>query len=253
MFAPNQADPRVTVDSVLRLETSPGAFRLWLEAYQRHKHPHTEPSVTLSWDDDGTVDLCYYAPDFRIVFTGHMVTPDVLALTKVTYPQRQEDYGQDLLEAVRTTWQASPSLPGFVRVLGDEDLATVLKLRWEESTRALTAEAYLAATILLGSILEGVLLAYVQQHPAEANQAAPAPKKDGKVRPFSEWTLNHLIEVAHHCGWIGTQVKDFSGVLRDYRNLIHPREQVAKGVYPDASTCKMAQLIVEMAVSHLLN
>jgi hypothetical protein len=244
---------RITLDTVLKLDTSPDALKNWLVSYHISQHPEAEPSVWWTPYDSGEINLNYHPPGGRIIFAGRVIGPGILDLTRVSYPQDLEDYFDELLQAIRTRWQSPPSLPDFIRVVEDPNLARVLKRRWQEISRARRAKAYLAATILLGSILEGVLLAHVRQNPREANQATPAPRnRNDEVLPFSRWKLNDLIQVAFDCQWIGTPVKDFSLELRDYRNLIHPREQAQTGTYPDAHTCEIAQLVVEATIGDLL-
>lgn len=144
------------------------------------------------------------------------------------------------------------SYPLFVDLVSDREMANILTLRWLESKRALKAEAYLSTIILLGSILEGVLLDLVQQHPQEASSAWMVlnPKK-GSVPVFDKWPLQELIKVAHKCGWMGRHVGDFSSALREYRNLVHPARQQKENVYPSGRTCKVSFAVVEAALDDL--
>lgn len=142
----------------------------------------------------------------------------------------------------------TPSRFDFVELVQDQNLAEVLAQRWRESLRTFEAEAYLSTIVLLGSILEGVLLDKIQNHPEQANQSKSAPKIS-----FCRWTFRDLIVVAHECGWLDRDVKDYSETLRDYRNFIHPREQLRYQSYPDAGTCKVARTVVEAALDDLAN
>ena len=82
----------------------------------------------------------------------------------------------------------------------------------------------------MGSLLEGMLLAVRQADPAKANQAAAAPKNpEGKVKPFWDWSLPEMINVAHEVGWIGLDVKKPSHSLREFRNLIQTTQGSAFG------------------------
>lgn len=56
--------------------------------------------------------------------------------------------------------------------------------------------AYLATVLLLGSILEGVLMAVIRCHPEEANRSPRSPKAGGRVKPFRDWSPHECIEVA---------------------------------------------------------
>ncbi|GAB3434770.1 hypothetical protein GCM10027569_86230 [Flindersiella endophytica] len=48
-----------------------------------------------------------------------------------------------------------------------------------------------------------------------------------------------MINVAHEDGWIQIDAKEFAHVVRDYRNLVHPRHQLSKGLEPDRDTVAM--------------
>ena len=76
----------------------------------------------------------------------------------------------------------------------------------------------------MGSILEGLLLHEVEYHPASASQARRSPKDPitGKPKPFHEWGLSVLIDVAHELGWLEGDVSRFSHALRESRNTVHP-------------------------------
>jgi len=143
--------------------------------------------------------------------------------------------------------------PDFYALVQDPTLAEILEKRWLEIQKCLDSDAYLAAIILMGSLLEGMLLSVVTRNPKQANQAAGAPKdaKIGKVKPFGKWTLSDLINVAHECGWLQRDVKDFSHELRDYRNMVHPWHQRAKNFHPDDDTCKICWDVVRAAIADL--
>lgn len=144
-------------------------------------------------------------------------------------------------------------IPDFTKIIRDPSLENILISRWKETIRCIESEAYLSAIIMMGSILEGVLLAVIHANPKEANTAKSAPK-DSKfdVKKFWEWTLSEMIEVAHEVGWIKGDVRQFSHSLRDYRNMVHPWHQRAKGEIPDEDTCKICWHVVVAAINDLI-
>ncbi|WP_417763737.1 hypothetical protein [Shewanella sp.] len=71
------------------------------------------------------------------------------------------------------------------------------------------------------------------------------------MKNFANWKLAEMIDVAHHVGWLGLGVKKFSHSLREFRNLIHPYEQMATRMNPDADTCGISWLVVQAAVNDL--
>lgn len=149
--------------------------------------------------------------------------------------------------ARKTTYPA----PNFGALVNDVDLVRVLSQRWAEANIAFEGGAYLLTVIALGSILEGVLLAKAQQNPADANRANAAPndRDTGKPLPFGQWSLSDLINVAHECGWLQKQYRDFSHVVRDYRNFVHPNEERRQGITVDANTCRVVWEVVSAALS----
>lgn len=99
--------------------------------------------------------------------------------------------------------------PAFLTLQLEPGLGEILSDRWEQTQRCLNTEAYLAATIIMGSLLEGMLLSVLQKFPKEANTCTVAPidPKTGKVKHFAEWTLSDMINVAHEADWIDFDVK----------------------------------------------
>ena len=144
--------------------------------------------------------------------------------------------------------------PDFSRMVGAGPLADILAFRWEEARRCESAEAHLSAVVMMGSILEGALLFKVERNPSAANCAKAAPKKaDGKTKPFREWGLSALIDVAHETGWLQVDVTRFSHALRESRNIVHPFMQRAQGgETPDGDTCAICWEVVKAAVADLM-
>jgi hypothetical protein len=144
-------------------------------------------------------------------------------------------------------------IPNFSIIVDDSSLDEILKSRWKETVKCIESEAYLSGIIMMGSILEGILLSVIHQHPLKANQAKSSPKdKQGKVKKFEEWTLSDMIDVAHELEYIKGDVRQFSHALRDYRNMVHPWYQRAKGDSPDEDSCKICWQVVCAAVNDLI-
>lgn len=142
--------------------------------------------------------------------------------------------------------------PDFRALSLEPGLGEVLENRWNEAQKCMNAEAYLSATINMGSMLEGVLLSVINKNPAEANRSSIAPKdKLGKNKHFGDWSLSEMINVAHDLKWIDLDVKRYSHALREFRNLIHPYQQWMEKTNPDIDTCKMNWLVVQAAVNDL--
>lgn len=146
------------------------------------------------------------------------------------------------------------SPPDFNRLVNDSSLAEILAFRWDEAQRCVEAGAYLAAVVMMGSILEGVLLHQAERNIATANQAKAAPKEKstGKPRPIHEWGINSLIDVAHEVGWLQGDMKRFSHALRESRNIVHPYMQRLLNESPDHDTCAICWQVVRAGVADVL-
>ena len=143
--------------------------------------------------------------------------------------------------------------PDFYRLVQDDSLADVLSFRWREAEKCVNAEAYLAAVVMMGSILEGVLLNKFEHNLEVGNRAKSSPKdgKTGKPKPVHEWGLSSMVDVAHEVGWLQGDVKRFSHALRESRNLVHPYVQRLYDEVPDEDTCSICWPVVQAAVSDL--
>jgi hypothetical protein len=136
------------------------------------------------------------------------------------------------------TSQSPTDLPPTFAAVSDPVMRQILSRRWSECVACLGAGAPLAATVMMGGMLESLFLARVNR---ESNQAAifisKAAPKDGKTqkpKSLREWGLSDYIAVAHELKWISKAASDVSGVLREYRNYIHPTKEL--GIQSSLST-----------------
>ncbi len=142
------------------------------------------------------------------------------------------------------------SIPNIEKLPIEQAVTIVMRRRLEEARIALGAGAHLSVIFLCGSVLEGVLLGAAQRNPAKFNQANASPKSaDGVVRKFHDWTLAQFIDVACEIGILKPDVKKFSHGLRDYRNYIHPYEEMASGFTPDEHTAKVCFQVLKAALA----
>jgi hypothetical protein len=144
-----------------------------------------------------------------------------------------------------------PNLSKLTTIL--PPLEEIIQARWLEAQRCQHAEAFLAAVILMGSILEALLLARALTAPSTAYQARSAPKdKAGKPYPLQEWKLAALIDAAVELGWLKMDRGKFSHALRESRNVVHPWQHAAlKGDF-DEATCKTCWHVLNASVEDLL-
>ena len=135
----------------------------------------------------------------------------------------------------------------------DINVTDIVKARISEVDICVRNNAPLSAIFLIGSILEGILLGVATAYPQVFNQAqcAPKDKDSGKTRRFPEWTLNNFIEVAAEIGVLKQDVKKFSHVVRDFRNYIHPYQQMASHFSPDKETALICFQVLKAAICQI--
>ena len=144
------------------------------------------------------------------------------------------------------------AVPSIQKMAIDAQVVPIIEARLNEARVALQAGAYLSVIFLCGSVLEAALLGAAQQTPAGFNQAHAAPKtRNGAPKPFHEWNLAQMIDVACEVGVLKVDVKKFSHGLRDFRNYIHPYEQMASGFTPDEHTAKVCFQVLKAALASL--
>ncbi len=134
----------------------------------------------------------------------------------------------------------------------DSSLIPILDNRLKEASLCLNSGASLGSIFLCGSILEGILLGVAIRYPQKFNQASASPKdKNGKVKPFHEWTLAQFIDTACELGLLKLDIKKFSQSLRDFRNYIHPYQQLTTNFHPDKHTAKICYQVLKAAIANL--
>jgi len=108
-----------------------------------------------------------------------------------------------------------------------------------EAKKAAKVRAYYAACVLVGSALEGSLLAMCTLRSTEVENyvagLAPGPRPP---RAAQDWSLNQLLAVASALQWLPARrnkysrrrLVDWAHLVRELRNLVHPGKHVRE--YP---------------------
>ncbi|MGI5132966.1 hypothetical protein ACQEVB_39630 [Pseudonocardia sp. CA-107938] len=119
---------------------------------------------------------------------------------------------------------AAPELRQTIRGLVFQPVvADVLIARLDEVEAARRARAFLLAVVGTGSFIEGLLDEILRS-------------RDKETRAQNSTTLQWLLKRAHTLGWIEHDALTFNGYVREYRNFVHPREQLANNFSPDDDT-----------------
>lgn len=166
----------------------------------------------------------------------------------------------DRLTGKKTKAQEAPTVDGFLdrefsfpnigKLPIDSQVVPVVESRLKEARLALKAGANLSVIFLCGSVLEAVLLGAAQKEPAGFNTAKASPKlKNGDVKKFHEWSLAQFIDVSCEIGFLKPDIKKFGHGLRDFRNYIHPYQQLVSGFTPDQHTAKVCFQVLKAALA----
>ena len=142
-------------------------------------------------------------------------------------------------------------LPNIQRLPIESLAVPIIQARLKEAQACLSVGAHLSVILQCGSVLEGILLGAAQKEPERFNRSNASPKneRDGKVKGFPEWSLSEFINVAQDIGLLKPDVQKFSHGLRDFRNYIHPYQQMNSGFTPDEHTAKVCLQVLKAALA----
>lgn len=133
----------------------------------------------------------------------------------------------------------------------ENNMIPIIKSRYHESLQCLNNKSPLAVIFLCGSTLEGILLGAAMKNSAEFTSSPSAPKRNGIVTNITTWTLAELINVACDIKILGKDIKEFSHALRDFRNYIHPNQQLLSQFTPDNHTARICIQVLRAAIANL--
>lgn len=167
--------------------------------------------------------------------------------------------GIDKLNELKSPHPAQASQPDYVdfdlpdlSFVHDPEVRSVLDRNALELQHASSAGLYTAAIVLVGAIAEGVLYDAIvaRKQTAMASPKAPKNKNGIVVDPETDgWNFYAYIEVAEDLRLFReTTKKMLHGTVRDFRNMIHPKVQVSKGLKPDGPEMKSAVAWLEAVI-----
>lgn len=129
----------------------------------------------------------------------------------------------------------------------DESLRAVLQSDYREMENDVVVRSWKSVIILCGALIEGMLTDALGDDPDRARETEGASKKADLL----EWDLNNLILVAVNLGVVTAGVEKLSHSLREYRNLIHPGNQVRRKLTFDENEASIARSIFSMVYRDL--
>ena len=80
---------------------------------------------------------------------------------------------------------------------------------------------------------------------------APIDNNTKKVKKFNDWTLNDFINSAYELRIINEDVKKFSHVVREFRNYIHPYQQLCSKFTPDKHTALICLQVLKALIAQI--
>lgn len=164
---------------------------------------------------------------------NRILEPERLAVTYVggrpVLGELSEDTNQPMFSAPEGLENRLSAL------LSDPRVVTLLVDRVEQSRRAQASGAHLLALFGIGSFVEGLLFSVLMEHHPEL-AATGFQGRDGRKINASHAGLEVLINTAHAKGLIQLDAKSFMGPVRNFRNFIHPRQQLENDFLPDQDT-----------------
>jgi hypothetical protein len=124
--------------------------------------------------------------------------------------------------------------PNFAPLAADPAMQAILERRWDECRRCIDAGAPLAATVMMGGLLEALLMARANKLSDKSKltkaDSTPIDPKTKKSLDLRKWMLASYIDVGHELKWISHSAKNVAVILRDYRNYIHPEKERSHSV-----------------------
>lgn len=162
----------------------------------------------------------------------------------------------------QTDAASSASLEFLAKDLGEVDLSAlpseltsqqVVQARLVEIEQCLAVGAPLAVIFLVGSTLEGLLMELAMAHPTQYTSSDAAPQLRGSPKRLDTWTLGELITVSRALRIVGDDVLKHADHVRNFRNYIHPRQQLRENFEPRMITAQIAQHVLLATLADLNN
>lgn len=110
------------------------------------------------------------------------------------------------------------------KFIANDGLRNIIERDYIEIQKAFVSACWKSVIILAGSIIEAILTDLLLQNGSAATSASKASKKPD----ISEWDLANLIDVSVELGLVSPAVEKLSHPIREYRNLVHPGNELRK-------------------------
>lgn len=241
--------------------------KLKVRQIRNSEHRDVLKATALSWFRNRRAHLVQVIPSNLLTAIDHPYRSILDATEKdsatSTYVSAAKDVKVALVRARTEVLVAAPvhrtteSAPDFSPLASDPVMQAILSRRWEECGRCLGAGAPLAATVMMGGLLEALFVSRANKLSDKAtlftSAAAPIDPKTKKPLDLRQWTLAPYIDVGHDLKWISRSAKDIAVILRDYRNYVHPEKERSHGVVLSADDAIMFWEVTKTLSRELLS
>ncbi|WP_134731655.1 hypothetical protein [Amycolatopsis nivea] len=190
----------------------------------------------IEYDDGAAV-----AEEFRLV-VNEKLAPEGLVVTLVG---GRPVIGELAADGGNPVFAEPPELQRRLKnLIADEKTIEVLMGRVAEARICVEGGAYRMATIGIGTFIEGLLLSVLlerdedlRKHGFPDVRQRIAPDKRSTKRSSPDWvSMELLIDTAFAKDWVQLDATAFAHTVRDFRNFIHPRKELAESPRFDADT-----------------
>ena len=126
--------------------------------------------------------------------------------------------------------------------VSDSALRAIIERDYGELQRAYISGCWKSVIILCGGAIEAILTDILIQNQTAAEAAKLAPKSSDITR----WDLSNLIDVAVELSLVSAGIEKLSHPLREYRNLVHPGNELRTKLRFDAEEAKIAAEVLNI-------
>ena len=120
--------------------------------------------------------------------------------------------------------------------INSTQLKEIIERDYLEIQKAYISECYKSVIILCGSAIEAILIDLLLANESNAKTAKSAPRKNDITR----WDLSALIRVAVELELVTEGIEKLSSPIREYRNLVHPGNELRNKVEFGAEEARIA-------------
>ncbi len=131
--------------------------------------------------------------------------------------------------------------------INDPELKEILTRDFLEIQRAYISSCWKSVIILCGGAIEAILTDLLL---ANESQAKASPKAQ-KIPDISRWKLSNIIDVCVDLKLVSSGVEKLSHSLREYRNLVHPGNEIRNKLTFDAEEARIALEVLNIVYRDL--